>query len=114
MGNFTDLVVCVNPKIISLEEDTNIDVEGCLSFPDLWLKVKRHTGCIVTYQTLTGTLIEEELSGLKARVFQHEYQHLAGITFDTIVGSLALKTAKERRIMEHKKQIRLLRNKRKA
>jgi len=103
MGNFTKLIACINPKIISLSEEREADIEGCLSFPDLFMKVKRPTSCNVQYQTITGEVIERELTGLESRVFLHEYDHLLGITFDQRVGNLSFKMAKDKRAKEAKK-----------
>jgi len=97
MGNFTKVVACINPKVVSLSEDRIADLEGCLSFPDLFMKVKRPVSCIVQYQDVKGEVIERELIGLESRVFLHEYDHLIGITFDQRVGDLTFKMAKEKR-----------------
>jgi len=106
MGNFTKMVVCINPKIISLAEDHVADLEGCLSFPDLFMKVKRPSSCSVQYQNAKGEVIERELVGLESRVFLHEYDHLLGITFDQRVGDLTFKMAKEKRTKHLKKMSR--------
>lgn len=96
MGNPDKLIVCVNPEIISGEEEVKDD-EGCLSFPDLWLKVKRFKKISAKYQNLTGETIEVSLENLAARVFQHELDHLDGVCFDSKVGPTALELAKVRR-----------------
>ena len=106
MGNFTKMVACINPKVVSLSEDRIADLEGCLSFPDLFMKVKRPVSCTVQYQNIAGEVIERELVGLESRVFLHEYDHLIGITFDQRVGDLTFKMAKERRAKEAKKTSR--------
>ena len=108
MGNFTKMVACINPKVVSLSEDRIADLEGCLSFPDLFMKVKRPVSCIVQYQDVKGEVIERELVGLESRVFLHEYDHLIGITFDQRVGDLTFKMAKERRAKEAKKKSRAI------
>lgn len=106
MGNFTKLVACINPMVMSVSPDTETDVEGCLSFPDLWLKVQRPSSCVVRYQHVDGEWIEEELTGLMSRVFLHEFDHLMGVTFDNRVGNLSLKMAKEKRKKQQKKLAR--------
>jgi peptide deformylase len=103
MGNFTKLVACINPKIVSLSEDRGSDLEGCLSFPDLFMKVKRPSSAVVQYNTASGELVERELTGLECRVFLHEYDHLIGVTFDQRVGNLSFKMAKDKRKKELKK-----------
>ena len=106
MGNFTKLVACINPKIVSLSENRAIDSEGCLSFPDLFMRVKRPDSCVVQYYTASGELVERELTGLENRVFLHEYDHLIGVTFDQRVGNLSFKMAKDKRKKELKKATR--------
>jgi peptide deformylase len=107
MGNFVKLVACINPKIISLSDERESDLEGCLSFPDLFMKVKRPASVIVSYCTVSGELVERELTGMEARVFMHEYDHLLGVTFDQRVGNLSYQMAKEKRRKESKKRARL-------
>jgi peptide deformylase len=96
MGNLDKLVACINPEIISGEGEVK-DLEGCLSFPGLWLRVNRYEKVNVKYQNTNGETIELTLDGLPARVFQHEYDHLNGVCFDTRVGKTSLDLAKERR-----------------
>ena len=96
MGNEEKLYVCINPEVISGEEEER-GLEGCLSFPDLWMNVKRYKKIKVKYQTISGQIVESELSGLTARVFQHELDHLNGVCFDTRVGPATLDLAKEKR-----------------
>lgn len=102
MGNKDKMFVCINPKI--LEADGNVmDVEGCLSFPDLWLRVRRADNIRVRYNNALGELVEADFSGLISRVFQHEYDHLDGICFDTRVAKLSLELAKNRRKKKSRK-----------
>ncbi len=103
MGNFTKLVACINPRIVSLSDERVNDLEGCLSFPDLFMKVKRPASAVVQYNTVSGELVERELIGFECRVFLHEYDHLIGVTFDQRVGSLSFKMAKDKRKKELKK-----------
>jgi peptide deformylase len=107
MGNFVKLVACINPKIVSLSEERANDLEGCLSFPELFMKVKRPASAIVNYYTISGELVERELTGLEARVFLHEYDHLIGVTFDQRVGNVTLRMAKDKRNKEKKKMAKL-------
>jgi peptide deformylase len=97
MGNPDKVYACINPEIISGEGEVK-DIEGCLSFPKLWLHVKRYAKIKVRYWGITGELIECEFEGLLARVFQHEYDHLQGQCFTEKVGKLSLDLAKKRRL----------------
>lgn len=97
MGNEQQLYAIINPTIVLKEGDVVKDIEGCLSFPKLWLRVNRSDKIQVSYQDISGQKVSAEFTGLKARVFQHEYDHLDGICFDTKVGPAALDLAKEKR-----------------
>jgi peptide deformylase len=96
MGNDQRFYVCINPEIVSYEGEER-DLEGCLSFPDLWMRVKRHQSVVVKYQTISGEVTEARFEGLIGRVFQHELDHLDGICFDTRVGPTTLDLAREKR-----------------
>lgn len=96
MGNQEKLIVCINPEILESSGENRAQ-EGCLSFPKLWLTVKRPETVKVKYQQLSGNVVEQELGDLPSRVFQHEFDHLNGVCFDTKVAKLGLQLAKERR-----------------
>lgn len=96
MGNSDKLFVCINPTLISGGE-TYRDLEGCLSFPNLWLHVSRYKQIEAHYQDIQGNVVETTLEGLIARVYQHELDHLDGVCFDTRVGPVTLDLAKRRR-----------------
>jgi len=82
-----------NPKIIEVSEEQTIDKEGCLSYPDLWLNVKRPAVIRVEYQDSLSNTHEAALSGLIARCFQHELDHLDGVCFVDKVSALKLQLA---------------------
>lgn len=96
MGNESKLFACINPEIIEGSGEV-MDKEGCLSFPDLWLNVKRNETIKVRYYNAVGAEIVTEFSGIIARVFQHERDHLDGICYDNRVGKLSLEMATKRR-----------------
>ncbi|WP_195270692.1 peptide deformylase [Eubacterium sp. 1001713B170207_170306_E7] len=70
----------VNPKIIEAEGE-RIVVEGCMSSPDVWGKVKRPERVVVEYTTPEGEILQKEAEGLLAKCFCHELDHLDGIFF---------------------------------
>ena len=72
--------VAINPQILE-EEGETITYEGCLSYPDYFANVKRALKVKVRYQDIDLNKVEEEFTGLAARVFQHELDHLDGIQF---------------------------------
>ena len=77
-----------NPKLISHSEEQVVDVEGCLSFKGIWLKVKRPKKVEVQYETIQGKTKFAELDGMESKCFQHELDHLNGITFNQRVSKL--------------------------
>jgi len=87
---------CFNPWIMVGDNDLKEAEEGCLSFPNLWLKVKRHNKITAAYLDNTGKQCIIELEGLDARCFQHELDHLDGITFTEYVSDLKLKMARKK------------------
>lgn len=74
-------IVFINPKIIRLTESEEVDEEGCLSFPGLFLHIPRFNNIVLHYQNLYNEKIIIEAKGLVARAIQHEYDHLNGILF---------------------------------
>ena len=96
MGNQERLIACINPEILESVGEV-MDVEGCLSYPKLWLHVRRSESIKVKYQTVIGEEVQTEFTGFMARVFQHEYDHLFGVCFVDKVGKLSLELAKKRR-----------------
>ena len=84
-----------NPKLISQSEEQVVDVEGCLSFKGIWLKVKRPKTVEVQYETTQGETKFAKLDGMESKCFQHELDHLDGITFNKRVSKLRWDMAKK-------------------
>ncbi len=77
----------INPKIIKSSGEIEYE-EGCLSIPGVYSKVRRAATISLEYNDLDGNLIEEEATGLKAIVLQHEIDHLNGVLFFDRVGPM--------------------------
>jgi len=73
--------VFINPKILKKTRETEIMEEGCLSFPGLFLKIKRAKGVEIEALDGAGEKVKIKAEGLPARIFQHEIDHLDGILF---------------------------------
>ena len=73
--------VYINPEITKLEGEIEEDFEGCLSIPDVYGRVPRHTKVRVKARNLEGKEIRITATGFLARVFQHEIDHTNGIVF---------------------------------
>ena len=79
----------INPEIIDRSGELVAGWEGCLSVPDTRGLVLRDRTIEVRYLTKSGALIQQELTGFVARIFQHELDHLDGILFPDRVANLA-------------------------
>ncbi len=69
----------VNPKIEDSSEETEVGSEGCLSIPGIQVEVERPTAVTISGQDPAGKPVRLEATGLLARVFQHEVDHLNGV-----------------------------------
>ena len=92
MGANDNFVAHFNPKIIEYSENVVHMSEGCLSFPFLFLYITRPETITVEYQDYTGATKQSTYSGLTARCFLHELDHMDGIVYTMRAKSLALKT----------------------
>ena len=97
VGDKTRYMLAVNPKIIETSEEKVLMTEGCLSFPGIFLKVLRPLNVVVEYVNNKGETVNEKLDGMMSRVFQHETDHLNGVTFDTLVSKPKLGMAMKKR-----------------
>lgn len=80
--------VLINPVIVERKGTMEGD-EGCLSFPDLFQKVRRAKSVKVHAYNLEGQAIEVSASELSSRILQHEIDHLQGILFIDNMGPIA-------------------------
>ncbi|MDN6281018.1 peptide deformylase [Psychroflexus halocasei] len=86
--------VFINPVIIEENGDAWDFNEGCLSIPDVREDVFRQPNIKIEYYDQNFEKQTEELSGLAARVVQHEYDHIEGILFTDKLSSLKRKLIK--------------------
>ena len=82
MGEGQDVIEMVNP-IVTATGGSEIEVEGCLSFPDLFGEVERPFFVRVEAQERNGALYELEAEDYEARAILHEIDHLNGVLFDS-------------------------------
>ena len=76
----------INPKILKKTKETEIDWEGCLSVPGIFLKIKRWKGIEVEALNQRGEKVRVKAVGLVARIFQDEIDHLNGILIINRIG----------------------------
>ena len=88
--------VFINPKIIKEEGDEWSFNEGCLSIPEIREDVWRQPKITIEYQDEQFEKHTEILSGLAARIFQHEYDHIEGVLFTDRISSLKKRLLKKK------------------
>jgi peptide deformylase len=96
IGNPSDpdnIIGVFNPMIVDYSEDTVVYEEGCVSYPGIFIKIKRARSIRVRYRTFNGEILTVKFDGYTARVFQHEYDHLNGITFQSRANRFHLEQA---------------------
>ena len=76
-----ETITCFNPKIIKYYKDEIIFEEGCLSYPDLFIKISRPSTIVVKYEDEGKKLHKVKYTELVSRIFHQEYDHMEGIDF---------------------------------
>ena len=97
---------CYNPNILKVSKETIRYKEGCLTFPFLFLDIERPQDVVVEYYDEEMKRVEEKLSGLPSRIFQHEFDHMQGIVFTEKVSKFKLDYALNKRNKELKRMQR--------
>ena len=101
MGDKEDnATICINPQILQHTEETVQDIEGCLSFPGIYVNVTRPKKYSEWYdENLEKQTVK--VGGYSAKCFLHEWDHLQGVTFKDRVSKLkwnmAVKKATKKR-----------------
>ena len=96
--------VFINPVIEASKDDTERCKEGCLSFPDIFAFVKRSSEVSISALNEKGELFKEKLTGIEAICFQHELDHLDGITFYDHLSPLQKNMLKKKILKMQKKK----------
>jgi peptide deformylase len=86
----------INPEVIETSEEQQDSEEGCLSFPEVYVKVKRPMRCKVRAMGLDGAMFEIEGEALLARCLLHENDHLTGKLLVDFVGPLKRQMIKKK------------------
>lgn len=82
-----------NPVIKESSTTETLNQEGCLSYPDLYMQIKRPEWIVAEYQDSKGNVNEIRIDGYLAKCFQHELDHLNGICFVDKASPLKLQLA---------------------
>lgn len=91
-----DPLVFINPEIVGTSGGTTVSEEGCLSFPDVFVEVKRPRWAKVRALGIDGESFEVEGDGLFGRALQHEHDHLTGRLMIDLVGMVKKEMIKRR------------------
>lgn len=89
-------VAFINPEIVWVSDETEESEEGCLSFPDIYIKVERPLRAKVRATGIDGQVFEMEGEGLLARCMLHENDHLTGKLLVDFVGPLKRQMMKKK------------------
>ena len=80
-GGRQEVIEMINPEVVEIG-GSEVEVEGCLSFPDIYGEVERPFYVKVEAQDRDGALYELEAEDYEARAILHEIDHLDGVLFD--------------------------------
>ena len=91
--------ICINPTVLQYTEETQNDIEGCLSFPNVYVKIKRPTEILAEWYNENLEKQTVKIDGYSAKCYLHELDHLLGITMkdrtSTLKWNMANKKAKK-------------------
>jgi len=94
-----------NPQVLTIDDKMDNYKEGCLTWPFLFLQIKRPKFCLVSYYDETGEAKNMRFEGMTARVFLHEYDHMMGIDFTQRASKLVLERGLKARDKKLKKLV---------
>jgi len=95
--------ICINPTVLQYTSETILDVEGCLSFPNIFVKVKRPKEILAKWYNENLEEQVVKIEGYSAKCYLHEWDHLHGITFKDRVSKIKwdMATKKARKLEKH-------------
>jgi len=91
--NTRKILTCFNPKIVETSKEEISINEGCLTYPGVWLMVKRPIAIKVEFEDEKGKKHKRTFDDLSSRIFQHEYDHMEGTDFTQKVSRLKIDRA---------------------
>ncbi len=100
------VLVMFNAKIVDCSIERVELEEGCLSFPDMFLKLTRPREIRVRYQLPNGEVNTSKFADLTARIVQHELDHLNGVLFLDNVSKFHLDRAKKNQKLRQRQRKR--------
>jgi peptide deformylase len=101
LGNPETAQAFFNPMVVATVDELEDLEEGCLSFPGIYVNIKRPKKILARWQNTLGEWQQSEFDGYNCKCFLHELDHLEGIVFQDRVSSLkwalAVKKSKRRK-----------------
>jgi peptide deformylase len=98
--NLSEATAFFNPIVVANTDSMDDLEEGCLSFPGIYVNIKRPKAIKARWQNSKGEPMEAEFDGYACKVFLHELDHLEGIVFQdrvsTLKWAMAVKKAKRK------------------
>jgi peptide deformylase len=89
-------VAFINPEILAVSEELEETEEGCLSFPEIYIKIERPKRAKLRAMGIDGQMFEMEGEALLARCMLHEHDHLTGKLLADYVGPLTRQMMKKK------------------
>ena len=90
------VIVCFNPVLVDVSSEEILLDEGCLSYPNLFVKIPRPSFIKVRYTLPNGQTDTYKYTGMTARIWLHEFDHMEGIDFLTRAKPVAQKMARSK------------------
>lgn len=100
MGHYSapdQVLACFNSNIVDRYGEEYYTEEGCLSFPGLFIKIKRYSHIRIRFANENGNVETHVMDDIAARVAQHEYDHGQGILYQSLASRLHLQQAKKQK-----------------
>ena len=91
------------PRIVDMSDKELTMKEGCLSFPLLYLNIKRPDSIRIRFQDETGETRTEKFIGMTARIAQHEFDHMLGKVYTQKASSMESQRALRKRMILKRK-----------
>ena len=94
--NSDSIMAFFNPMLVDIMGEETYYEEGCLSFPGLYVKVKRPQQVRMRFTDMYGETTTNKYTGFTARCIQHEFDHLMGVTFHKRAHPVHLQSARNK------------------
>jgi peptide deformylase len=99
-----EIPVVISPKILQRDTEMETELEGCLSFPNVFVPISRPKEIEVAFVDASGRPRSMFLTGIPARVFQHEFDHLEGRLISDYAENKKRVTVEARGLLLHRKE----------